>query len=431
MKQILKTLIADFHTSKLQNFILRTGFTIPLNTTKIITLIGPRRAGKTTLLMQLIDTLITKHSVKKQHILYINFEDERLQLTTQDLQLIIDSYLELYPDTDLSSVYFFFDEIQEIQGWEQFIRRIYDTYSKHIYLTGSSAKLLSTEIATSLRGRSISYEVLPLSFKEYLNFKTIQTNDVHSTKNKAKIQREFTKYLTIGGFPELFELEEEISIKTLQTYLDVMIFRDLIERYHILNVEVLKLFIKKGISNVSKEFSTYKIFNELKSQGLKISKDTLYEFTIYLEDIYLLFFVPQYQFSLSKQLQSTKKIYCIDTGFIHSNSFSFSQDIGRVLENIVFLELRRQNLEIYYHKQQKECDFIIKKNLKISQAIQVTQTLKDENTKRREIEGLLEACKTHNLQQGVILTQDEEDEFKQEGITIQVLPIWKWLLLEQ
>ena len=429
MKNIIQTIIKDFHKRGLEKFKLRN-IDVPIYSGKIITLIGSRRAGKTYLQMQLMSQILKEKNISLENIVYINFEDERLDFRTQDLNLIIEGYLELFPNNNLNEVYFFFDEIQEIDGWEKFVRRVYDTISKNIYITGSSAKLLSREIATSLRGRTLTYEVFPLSFREYLTFKQIDIKDVHSTINKSKIKNEFKFYLDKGGFPEIINFNENLTIKTLQNYLDVMIFRDLVERFKITNVEVLKLFIKKAISNVSKEFSINKVFNEFKSLNLKLSKDKLYQYLDNLEEIYLLFFISQYSESIQKQELSLKKVYSIDTGLNLANSFKFSENKGRLLENLVFIELKRRSYEIYYHKQKKECDFVIKEGLDIVQAIQVTKSLEDIDTKKREIAGLLDACSTYRLKTGLILTEDEEYELEQDGVKIQVIPIWKWLLPE-
>ncbi|MEO8230802.1 MAG: ATP-binding protein, partial [Ignavibacteriota bacterium] len=334
MKDLLKTIIKDFHSKSLPNFINRD-LSIPINSGKTISIVGSRRAGKTYFLFQLIAKL-QLGSVKKTDIIYINFEDERLNLKTEDLHLIMDAYYELYPDND-NELYLFFDEIQNINNWEKFIRRLYDTVTKNIFITGSSSKLLSKEIATSLRGRSVSYEIFPLTFKEYLNFFNIDSTDFHSTRNKSKIVKMFNSYLTTGGFPEVVHYDDEFRAKTLQSYLDVMIFRDIIERYDISNPIALKYIIKKSISNVSNYLSINKLYNELKSTGIKVSKDSIYLFLNYIQDCYLLFLVNIYSESINVQNTNDKKIYCIDNGLANNVSFSFSENTGRLLENDVYL----------------------------------------------------------------------------------------------
>ncbi|NQZ85190.1 MAG: ATP-binding protein [Nanoarchaeales archaeon] len=425
MKEELKLLIKTFHGKKPTELKKRNLDKIPLNTTKIISLIGSRRVGKTYSCYQIISELINKHNVNIENILYINFEDDRFDYKLENLDLIIQAYSELYPNLDFSKCYFFFDEIQEVDNWEKFIRRLHDTYTKNIFITGSSSKLLSKEISTSLRGRSLAYEIYPLSFKEYLGFNNIEI-DIYNTTSKNKMKHLFEKYLKVGSFPEIINYEENVVQKTYQEYLNVMIFKDIVERYNIKNQKVLNLFIKKTISNIGVDFSINKFHNELKSQGFSISKDFLYELPSYLEDIFLVFFLEKYNKSTMKRNLASKKVYVLDSGF--SNLFKFNEDYGRLLENLVFIELKRQGLEIYYHRDKFECDFIIQDRDIVSKVIQVTKSLTNEDTKKREINGLLEAMKEYNLDEGLILTQDEESEEIIEGKKITIMPVWKWSL---
>lgn len=423
MKEIIKSIIKDFHKSPRPNYIERK-LSIPLNSKKIISIIGSRRAGKTYFLYQLMDKLPA--NVKREDILYINFEDERLNLKGEDLHLIIESYYELYPDNK-NQIYFFFDEIQNIQNWEKFVRRIYDTISKNIVITGSSSKLLSKEIATSLRGRSISYELFPLTFNEYLIFKGIDNKDYYSTRNTARIIKSFSDYLQDGGYPEIVNYDKELKIKTMQSYLDVMIYRDIIERYDIKNPTALKYFIRKSLSNVSNYISVNKLFNELKSSGIKISKDSIYEFINYVSDCYLIFLVNIYSGSINVQNSNEKKLYCIDNGIANSVSFKFSENKGRLLENAIYMQLRAMGEEIFYFSEKKECDFVLQKNFKIIAAIQVTTELTETN-KEREIAGLIEALKHFNLKEGTIITIDQTEEIITENKRIKIIPAWRWIL---
>ena len=273
MKKVLKRIIKDFHNRPLPDFKSRQA-DIPLNLNKIITIVGPRRAGKTYYLFQLI-TELERQGVARNRILYLNFEDERLELEGRH-DLIIEAYLELYPELDLSLSYFFFDEIQELDLWEKFVRRMFDTVTKRIFLTGSNARLLSREIATSLRGRSLSFEIMPLSFKEFLSFKEIDAQDIYSTKNISLIQNAFGEYLLWGGYPEIVGIEEHFKPQVLQEYFNVMLYRDLLERYSIKDVSILKYLMKRLIASFTKEFSVNKLYNELRSRGISISKDRIY-----------------------------------------------------------------------------------------------------------------------------------------------------------
>ena len=243
MKQAIKTIIKDFHSRPLPSFKPRQ-LQVPLDLGKIVTIVGPRRAGKTWYFFQLM-TALENRGVQKTQFIYLNFEDERLELEA-DYDQILEAYLELYPEQDLDEIYLFFDEIQELSGWEKYVRRIYDTVSKKIFLTGSNAKMLSWEIATSLRGRSLSFEIMPLSFHEFLTFQEIDPEDQYSTRNQAKIQNRFAEYLVWGGYPELVEVDPRFKADVLQEYFNIMLYRDLLDRYKIRDTFVLKYCKRSG-----------------------------------------------------------------------------------------------------------------------------------------------------------------------------------------
>jgi hypothetical protein len=425
-KQLLKQIIRDFHLS--ENFDVKPrNIQPPIDTKKIITLIGVRRCGKTSIFYHMINQLIEK--IEKTKILFLNFEDERFELNSDELDLILQAYMELYPSYILSECYFFFDEIQNIPNWEKFIRRMYDTVSKNIFITGSNSKLLSSEIATSLRGRTLNFEIFPLSFKEYLSFKDIEV-DFYSSKSLAFIKNAQESFLKNGSFPEILFLEEIYANKTLQEYFNVLLYKDLAERYNITNTVALKFFLKRIISSSTKQISINKIFNELKSSGIKIGKNTLYEFLEYVQNIYLALTLQKYDNSLINKELGEKKIYSIDIGLNNATEFRFSDDIGKSLENAVFLELKRKEFDIYYYRTSKsECDFLVFDKNTISDVIQVTFDMSDENTKSREIKGLIEACKNFDLKSGTIITFDSEDELIENGIKIKIIPFYKWSII--
>jgi len=413
-KNIVKNIIKDFHNWGIPNFIKRE-LEIPTDTGKIVTVIGPRRAGKTFLMYQIMSGIkdITD-------VLYINFEDERLQLESKNLNLIIEAYLELYHEKSEEQIYFFFDEIQEIKGWEKFVRRLYDTVSQKIFITGSSAKMLHKEIATALRGRTINYEVLPLSFSEYLKFKNT-SSDIVSTKGKAKISALFKLYLRHSSFPETINMSDLILEKTLRTYFDVMLYRDIIERHLITNISSLKYLMKKLLMNTAKEYSIHKIYNELKSNGIRISKDTLYKYVNYFEDAYILFQIQNFSESINNQTQ--KKAYTIDQGLSTIISYTLSKDTGRLFETVAFLELRKKYNEIFYYKDKGECDFIIKEKNKITKAYQVCLNIND-NNREREFRGLTNAIERFKLKKGTIITLNQKENFK----NIEIIPAYEWIL---
>ena len=423
MKKILKRIIKDFHNRPLLDFKPRQA-DVPLNLNKIITIVGPRRAGKTYYLFQLMAEL-EEQDIARSRILYINFEDERLELKGRH-DLIIEAYLELYPELDLSLAYFFFDEIQELDMWEKFVRRMFDTVTKKIFLTGSNAKLLSGEIATSLRGRSLSFEIMPLSFKEFLSFKEIDAQDTYSTKNSSLIQKAFEEYFLWGGYPELVEIEERFKPQVLQEYFNVMLYRDLLERYTIKDVSILKYLMKRLIASFTKEFSVNKLYNELKSKGISISKDRIYRMVDQIFSIYMMAYVEKYDPSVIKREMSNKKIYLFDNGFAAVTQYSFFEDRGKLLENLVFAHLRAQTDEIYFLKNGWECDFVAFIAGKQPLIIQVTEYLNLDNL-NREIKGLKMAEKRIPNSKSLLLTA-EVDQTINLPDWCDVMTICTWLL---
>ena len=429
VKEIFKQLIVEFQSRKLPKIIDRN-IEIPLNTNKIISVIGVRRSGKTFILFQTIKRLVNEQEIPIERIIYINFEDERLEIQKEDLNQLIEAYKELYPDIPLNKVYFFFDEVQNIEGWEKFIRRVYDNYTKNIFITGSNSKLLSSEIATSLRGRNISITVYPLTLKEFLKFKNFKVEklDIYNTEKRAKIKKFFTEYMEFGGFPEIVFLEDKnLKIKVLQEYFEVMLYRDIIERYQIKNPLILKYFIKRVVENVGKPLSINNIYNELKSQGYKTGKDSLYSYLEILETVFFLIVVKKYTKSVLKSELSQKKVYLIDNGFLNALSFSFKEKKGILLENLLAKEFKASNKEVFYFKENKECDFVIVENENIL-PVQVSFSLADKKTKKREVEGLIEALKYFSLNEGIIITFDEKDELEVENYKIKIIPAFKYLL---
>ena len=393
---------------------------------EVIVLKGIRRSGKSTLLNLEIKNLL-EQGINKENILFINFEEPNFinNLDISFLDFIYETYLEYLKPK--GKVYIFLDEIQNIKVWEKWVLRMYEKSDVQLYVTGSSSKLLSSEFSTALSGRHLSLDIMPLSFKEFLDFNNIKYDKkMDLISNQIRIKSLFNEYLNWGGFPKILELKEDLLKKQeLISYYDTIILKDIGRRYEISNIEDLRKLSFYFISNLSKLYSV----NKLKNLNLG-AYDTLKKYISYLKETYLLFDLQLFDFSVKKQMINLNKMYVIDTGLANAIGFKFSEDKGRLLENLVFIELKRRGKEIYYHKQKKECDFVIKEGLDIVQAIQVTKSLEDIDTKKREIAGLLDACKAYKLKTGLILTQDEEYEVEQEGVKIQVLPVWKWLLIE-
>ena len=426
-KDVIKTIIRDFHVTPLP-VLKRRSRQIPVNTGKIVTLVGVRRSGKTSLLFNIIGDLL-ESGVPITSILYINFEDERLDLKTEELDLILQAWQELYPEMLIDGCSFFFDEIQNIAGWDKFVRRIYDRGAKNIFITGSNARFLSSDIATSLRGRTISYDVYPLSFREYLSFIEV-TTDVNSSKSVALINHHLQNYLRHGGFPEVIRYDDSLRNRVLQEYFNVMIYRDLVERYEIKNLPALKFFLKRIVSSATKQLSVNKIYNELKSSGFRIGKNQLYDFLEAALNICFAHTLRKHSDSLIDRELGEKKVYVIDTGLLNALDFKFSNDTGKALEEAVFLELKRREKETYFFKERAECDFIVKQGIDVIEAIQVSATIADAQTRSRELRGLTECCARFGLRQGVIVTLDESEEFEHNGISVTVIPLYHWLLAQ-
>jgi len=425
VKQVIKRIISDFHARPLPAFKPRH-LEVPLNLGKIITIIGPRRAGKTWYFFQLISRL-EQAGIKRQQILYLNFEDERLDFEGTSYDDILDAYLELYVDQELNNVYLFFDEIQEINNWEKFIRRLYDTVTRNIFLTGSNARMLSKEIATSLRGRSLSFEIMPLSFMEYLEFKGIDYHDRYSTRNRARIQNSFEEYLIWGGFPELVDIDTRFKPDILQEYFNVMLYRDLTERYSIRDVSILKYLIKRLIASFTKEFSVNKLYNDLKSRGLSIGKNSIYRITEQIFSVFLMTYIEKYDPSVVKREMSNRKIYLYDNGFASAINYIFSEDRGKLLENLVFSYLRSRTEEIFFLKNGWECDFVAFFKNKRPLLVQVTDHLTKDNV-ARELKGISRAQKRIKDARAIILTSEKKAQIDNMPDGIEVFHVMDWLM---
>lgn len=428
-KELLKQLIAGFQ-ALLPIEVYPRELTLPLDSGKIITVPGVRRCGKSSLFLLTINQLIRERIIAKKQILFLNFDDERLHLNADNLDEILQAYRELYPAIPLKDVYMFFDEVQMADDWQPFVRRVYEQECRHIFLTGSNSRMLSSELATSLRGRTLQYEEFPLSFNEFCNFTDINTN-YYVPENRAKLVNAFKTYLHGGGFPEVVLAAPLYKDRILQEYFFVMLYKDLVERYEIKNPEPIRYFIKRVMSNLAKPTSINRIYNELKSQGVSIGKNMLYDVIVQTESVYLFFSLTKYEPSLVKESTGDKKYYCIDNGLRSVLLNPHSEDNGKLLENAVFLHLRR-NLriqeELHYYKGKKECDFVVVEYDKVTRLIQVSYQIGDEETRKREVDGLLEAAQETGCRELTIVTMEAEAEWKEQDMSIHVVPAWKWML---
>ncbi len=405
---------------------------LPVNCGKIVTIPGVRRCGKTSRMEATVNDLLAS-GVKREQFLWVSFDDERLvRMTSDDLDLVIEAYREMFPDMEMASVYMFFDEIQLIEGWEYFVMRLYKHYSKNIYISGSNATMLGSELKSVLRGWPEEEETLPLSFKEYCGFKGIKT-DSWLESDLAKLRNAFFEYNNEGGFPEVVLTQNPLQkVKRLQTYFDTMLLKDLVEHYGLSNIEVLRYYLKRIMGNLTKPTSIRAIHGDIKSRGLKVSKDDLYEWANHACGIFMFLRVPNYSKSLQKIESSQPKYYCIDNGLRDAVLLPMSGDDGKKLENTVFLQLYRHRTpvdRIFYYQGKGECDFVVQSGVEISRLIQVTWDMGDEVTRRREINGLVEAAEATGCDNLFIITSDSSEEIKLDnGMEIHVLSAWRWLL---
>lgn len=431
-KNIFKTLILDFQSRELPVPTPRALQLPDLGALrKAIVFIGMRRSGKTWAMYQQMHELI-RQGVDFKKILYINFEDERLSnLKASDLSSLLDAYFELYPlFQDNNDLHFFFDEIHEVVGWEKFIRRLLDTEKMFLYISGSSAKMLSKEIATSLRGRTLTREIFPFSFLEYLRHNNIQVTHNITSKQKRLLAHNLEAYLHWGGFPETIGVSELFHSELLQGYVNSVIYRDIIERYQIKNVLVLKKLLQYCLQNAATLFSVNKTFNLLKSQGYAISKDSLYEFMSYYEDAYCLFSISLYNFSVKKVMHNPKKIYPIDMGLIKAYTIKEGFVDAARLETAVFLHLRHTEKDIYYYRTQssQEVDFLTLDVKQQMQLYQVSVSLTDPKTREREITALQQAMQELGLKTATIVTRGDAETVSLAQGKINCIPLQFFLL---
>jgi len=424
-KTLWGNIIKDFQERQYPDIVQRDihyPLDIPLD--RAVVFSGPRRSGKTYLMYMGVKELLSRGE-DKNSILYVNFEDSRLVgAVSQDLNTLLEVLFEIYPDRN-EKTWVFLDEIQVIPDWERFVRTLIDMENVNVFVTGSSSRLMSKEIATSMRGRSLTYNVFPFSFAEVLKAGKIKHNEYLSSAQKGKIIHKLEDYVKYGGYPETVRYREEWD-RILSEIVDVTIFRDIVERYDVKNIKMLKLFLN-AIFN-SKEFSIHKFYNFLKSQGIKVSKNTLYTYFGYFEDSFIVFPLKRFSYSYKNVESSISKIYLVDNGLL---SLQGIQDYGRLIENVVFIELKRKSKgDLFYFKSPsgRKIDFIIQKGKKVTELIQVCYTLDDFVTKERETKALLQGSEKLHCDNLLIITWDYKALEVFSGKKIRYVPLCEWLL---
>jgi len=382
---------------------------------EVVLILGARRTGKSTLLYQIISTL----KAKPESMLFINLDEPLFQTKADDpsfLTQLIEGHM--IRQRSIKKFHVFIDEVQNYTHWASAIKTMHDT-NKNIkfILTGSTSTLLKNAMSTKLSGRYLHATIYPLSFREYLKFTGAEKLPISEKRQRAN------DYLQFGAFPRIaLEKNEALRQEILKNYFNTIYLKDIIYPHKLRsNKDVFDLlyFI---ISNTGKPFSYTSI-----GKALGIATETVQEYIAYAEDAYMIYPVNKFDYSLKKQLANPKKVYCIDTGMANAISFRFSENRGRLMENLVYMTLKRRYDEIYYHKKNHECDFLVKEKLKVTKAIQATISMQDETVRKRELKGIVEAMDEHALKEGEIVTENESEKITVGDKTITVKPLYAWL----
>lgn len=430
MLDIIKSIILDHQEAILQASVPRDLELVPVPG-KATVCIGVRRSGKSTCLSQIMRRL-QDSGVSRQNILYLNFFDDRLHpLQYEGIGMITDAYYLLYPEKkNQETVYIFLDEIQMVSGWESFVDRLLRTEKCELYLTGSSARMLSKEIATQMRGRALTWELFPFSFKEFLDAAQTKSQAPFSTKDRLRVQKGFEGYWESGGFPEVITLDRRIRLKIHQEYFHAILYRDLVERNDISHPQAVLDLAYWLVDNVASLYSINSLTGYLKSRGHKAPKSAVTEYLEWFEDAYFLFTVRLFDASLSRSNANPKKIYCVDHGLVRSVSSGILANSGHLLENLVFTALRRISSDIFYYRTRngKEVDFIVQLPDRSRLLVQVCESLADTTTRKRELAALYEAMEELACTQATVVTRYDDEIIEHDAGRITVVPAWKWLL---
>ena len=424
----------NFWNNELKIGILRKGYLERLegllSSNHVIAITGPRRAGKSFIMRQMVKRLIDSGQDPK-NILHVNFEDPRfIETDVSFLEQIFSVYREFIRPTDTPIL--FLDEIQEIEGFEKWVRMMHELSKAKIIISGSNSRLLSQELGTLLTGRHLDITVFPLSFKEFLVFNNISLKTSLDVIGKEPEMKGILRnYIEFGSFPEVTLLPQKKEI--LLTYFEDVITKDLLKRFSIRKPQDLRSITKYYLSNTS-ALTTFKAIE----RSLDMSITSVKNYTDYIEQAYLVFHLKRFSFKVKEQEKSPRKMYAIDTGLCNAVGFRFSDNLGKLAENIVFMELRRKqaldyNMELFYWKDvhHREVDFVIKEGTTVKNLIQVCWNMKDEKTRNRELRSLQKAMRELKISKALIITEDTEGEEELNGFTVRTVPLWKWLLSEE
>jgi uncharacterized protein len=397
---------------------------LPLNTTKITTLVGIRRSGKTYILYDTMRRLEAR-GVDRRQMIFLNFEDDRLlPIKSRELDLILSAHAELYPEFADRRKYFFFDEIQNAPRWESFVRRLHDTQDAQIFLTGSSSHLLARELATSLRGRTISYEVFPLSFAEFLRFRGLQ-HEPYSASSDSRIAAALNEYLAIGGLPEVVLADPDLRPRILKEYVDLVFYKDLVERYKVANPSLLRQLLKQCLSQPATLLSLHKVYKDFRSQGYELSKDTLYRYLHYLEESYIVFLLPVAERSIRKRAMNPKKLHGVDWALGYPLVPEPFINTGHKLETAIYLHWRRQREDLGYLGGEREIDLVVNPE-QPELLVNVSAHIDRPEVYEREIGGLEWAAGRMPRAKRILVVQETPARDMPKGI--EVIEAWRYLL---
>lgn len=390
---------------------------------------GVRRCGKSTLMETIMASLVAK-GVSRENIVWLNFSDDRfLPLHQGGWDTIHSVYYSMYPEKRKSEkVYFFFDEIQTYANWELFVERLRREENCEIYITGSSARMLSKEIGTALRGRTLSWELFPFSFDEYL----VRCNPPRNKKSsnyRLFMQNAWERYKEEGGFPAVFGIDAPLRRQLHQEYFNALLLRDVIERYDVRYPQVLRHLANRVINGIGTMFSVRKVHDEVKSLGYSLGRDTITQFLQWMEDAYFIFAVPAYSASVARQAREFRKIYCVDHSMAASLGTRILKNRGQMLENIVFCALRRHTQDIYYYRTREsyEVDFIAILPDGEKVLVQVCDDMSNQETRTRELRALTTAIAETKLATGYIVTESLRETIDTPHGTILCIPAPEFL----
>ena len=430
VQDVLQDIITDFREVDLPTGVPRRVdvTTVPGKATVCI---GPRRAGKSTFLFQQVQKLLDR-GVPRDNVLYLNFFDDRLRHLQRDgLGAVTEAYFFLHPEKkNTETVYCFFDEIQVVPGWEPFVDRLMRTEKCEVHITGSSARMLSREIATQMRGRALSWEIFPFSFREFLDFRGIDAEGPLSTRRRLVVRKAFEEYWERGGFPEVAGLDRALRIRIHQEYWGAMLFRDLVERHDVAHPRAVADLAHRLVDNAASLYSLNRLTAYLQSLGHRAPKSAVSDYVAWFEDAFFLFTVRVFDASLTRANTNPKKIYCVDHALVRSVGSGVLVNAGHLLENLVFMALRRCTPEIHYFKggNGREVDFVARMPDGSRVLVQVCESLADPRTRRRELAALERAMAALGLRRGTVVTRDEDETVSVAAGTVEVVSAWRLLL---